>query len=360
MASDSYADEQKKNELVHLRALKEQLPPFLNQFFIGIGETTSIKTRIGYAYDLKIFFNYLCENHEDFIGLDFDKITADLLELVSPTDIEGFLDYVTDYVPFVDEGAEDVENRPSTLENSASGKSRKLAAIRTMYKYFLRKMIIKTDPAALVATPKIHEKAIIRLEANEVADLLDEVEKGENLTDRQKKFHEKTKIRDLAIITTLVGTGIRVSECVGLNIDDISFDSYSFVVTRKGGNQAEIYFGDEVADALDDYITYRKANPPANPEDKALFLSNRGTRISVRQVELMVKKYSQAVIKLKKITPHKLRSTFGTNLYLETGDIYLVADVLGHADVNTTRKHYADTEEHLKRRAAKRISLRKD
>lgn len=229
-----------------------------------------------------------------------------------------------------------------------------------MYKYYLRKGYITSDPASLVETPKIHDKNIIRLEANEVANLLDEVETGDNLTKRQQKFHEKTKIRDLAIISTLVGTGIRVSECVGLNIDDIDFESYSFVITRKGGKQAQIYFGDEVADALADYIRYRKDHPPADENDKALFLSNRGKRISVRQVELMVKKYSQTVVKLKKITPHKLRSTFGTNLYLETGDIYLVADVLGHADVNTTRKHYTDTEIELKRKAARKIHLRKD
>ena len=161
-----------------------------------------------------------------------------------------------------------------------------------MYKYYLRKGLITKDPAALVEAPKIHDKNIIRLEANEVANLLDEVENGDNLTDRQQKFHEKTKIRDLAIISTLVGTGIRVSECVGLNVDDIDFDSYSFMITRKGGKQAQIYFGDEVAEALADYIGYRKEHPPADENDKALFLSNRGKRISVRQVELMVKKYA--------------------------------------------------------------------
>ena len=157
-----------------------------------------------------------------------------------------------------------------------------------------------------------------------------------------------------------MGTGIRVSECVGLNVDDISFETYSFVITSQGGKQAEIYFGDEVADALYDYIMYRRDHPPADENDKALFLSNRGKRISVRQVELMVKKYAQTAVKLKKITPHKLRSTFGTNLYLETGDIYLVADVLGHEVVNTTRKHYTATEVELKRKAARKINLRKD
>ena len=279
------------------------------------------------------------------------------LEFVTSVDIEEFLDYFSIYSPYSDE---DGLRQDTMILNSESAKARKLAAVRSMYKYYLRKGYISSDPAALVDTPKIHDKNIIRLEANEVANLLDEVENGENLTERQQKFHEKTKIRDLAIISTLVGTGIRVSECVGLNTDDINFDNFSFVITRKGGKQAEIYFGDEVAEALSDYLDYRKSHPPADENDKALFLSSRGRRISVRQVELMVKKYAQTSVKTKKITPHKLRSTFGTNLYLETGDIYLVADVLGHADVNTTRKHYTATEIELKRKAARKISLRKD
>jgi integrase/recombinase XerC len=354
----SYADEERIKNTVHLKGLLEQLPSFCYTYFRGIAQTTSVKTRMGYAYDLKIFFGFLCECHPHFKGTKFEDIRPEDLEYVRPMDIEEFLDYVSIYSPYDDESGKTDEN--TTILNSESAKSRKLAAVRGMYKYYLRKGYINSDPASLVETPKIHDKTIIRLESNEVADLLDEVETGENLTKRQQKFHEKTKVRDLAIISTLVGTGIRVSECVGLNIDDIDFESYSFIVTRKGGKQAQIYFGDEVAEALADYMRYRKDHPPADENDKALFLSSHGKRISVRQVQLMVKKYSQGVIKLKKITPHKLRSTFGTNLYLETEDIYLVADVLGHADVNTTRKHYTDSEIYLKRKAARKIHLRKD
>ena len=83
-------------------------------------------------------------------------------------------------------------------------------------------------------------------------------------------------------------------------------------------------------------------------------------RISVRSVQILVKKYSQLVTNLKNITPHKLRSTYGTNLYNESGDIYLVADVLGHKDVNTTKKHYASLEDQRRREAVKYVHLRKD
>ena len=92
--------------------------------------------------------------------------------------------------------------------------------------------------------------------------------------------------------------------------------------------------------------------------ENALFLSMQNRRITVRAVENLVKKYASNVTSLKKITPHKLRSTYGTALYQETGDIYLVADVLGHKDVNTTRKHYAAIEDSNRRKAAKAVQLR--
>lgn len=357
MSKETYRDEKKIKDTAHLKGLLEQLPPFLFVYFRGISQNTSVKTRIGYAYDLKTFFNYLCSSNSNFIDMKFEDIKEKHLELITPQDIEAFLDYVSMYTPF---SSDPNETKPSVFLNSENAKSRKLAAIRSMYKYYLKKQYIKIDPASLVDTPKIHDKNIIRLEANEVADLLDEVESGENLTKRQKCFHEKNKLRDLAIVTTLVGTGIRVSECIGLNVDDIDFESFCFSIIRKGGKEAVIYFGDEVADALWEYMQYRKEHPPVDENDKALFLSNRGKRIDVRTVQKLVKKYSQVSIKMKKITPHKLRSTFGTNLYLETGDIYLVADVLGHADVNTTKKHYTATEIELKRKAARKINLRKD
>jgi site-specific recombinase XerD len=94
--------------------------------------------------------------------------------------------------------------------------------------------------------------------------------------------------------------------------------------------------------------------------ENALFLSMQKKRIAVRSVENLVKKYSRLVTPLKKITPHKLRSTYGTSLYKETGDIYLVADVLGHSDVNTTKKHYAALEDERRRSARNKVKLREE
>ena len=184
------------------------------------------------------------------------------------------------------------------------------------------------------------------------------MEDGTKLTKKELEYHKKTKVRDVALLTLLLGTGIRVSECVGLDISDINFDVNGIKIRRKGGYEAVIYFGQEVETALLDYLEERKRIIPADGHENALFLSLQNRRIAVRSVENLVKKYASRVTTLKKITPHKLRSTYGTSLYQETGDIYLVADVLGHKDVNTTRKHYAAQEDARRRQAANAVHLR--
>ena len=134
-----------------------------------------------------------------------------------------------------------------------------------------------------------------------------------------------------------------------------------------------LYFSDEVAAAIADYLEQKEAmireyyekeskktvNPLKKYDENALFLSSNGRRISVRAVECLVEKYAKIVTPLKKISPHKLRSTFGTNLYDETRDIYVVADVLGHRDVNTTKRHYANISDKIRREASTKVQLRK-
>ena len=235
-----------------------------------------------------------------------------------------------------------------------------MSALRSFYGYFFKRQIISKNPTLLVDMPKLHDKAIIRLDTDEVAMLLDYVDHGgDNLTGQRKAYYEKTKNRDLAILTLLLGTGIRVSECVGLDIQDVDFKNNGIKVTRKGGNEMVVYFGEEVENALKTYLyTTRKNTVPLPGHENALFLSTQKKRMGIQAVENMVKKYAREVTPNKKITPHKLRSTYGTALYKETGDIYLVADVLGHKDVNTTKKHYAAIDENRRRQAAGAVKLR--
>lgn len=335
-----------ENEL-KLREHLKALPHFCRDFFIGIEPTTSSRTRIAYAYDLGIFFEYMHENNPVCKKIDITEFPVTLLDEIKSQDIEEYLNWLKYYVK------DDMEHT-----NNERGISRKLASLRSFYNFFFRTERIKSNPAELVKMPKLHEKAIVRLDVDEVAILLDEVESGENLTTQQKAYHAQTKKRDLALLTLLLGTGIRVSECVGLDLTDIDFKNNGLKVHRKGGYEAIVYFGDEVAEALMDYMNEREKVIPVEGSANALFLSMQKKRISVRSVENLVKKYSQLVTTLKNITPHKLRSTYGTTLYQETGDIYLVADVLGHKDVNTTRKHYAAQADERRRQAAKVVRLR--
>ncbi len=337
-----------KNEL-HLRELMAELPRFCRQFFIGIESTTASRTRIAYAYDLGIFFTYLHDTNPVYAKLEIQDFPLEMLDEITPMDIEEYLMYLKYYVK------DGIEH-----SNDESSLKRKLSSLKSFYNYFYRNQLIQQNPASIVKIPKLHEKNIVRLDVDEVAILLDEVESGEKLTKRQQAFHEKTKVRDLAILTLMLGTGIRVSECVGLDIDDVDFKNNGIKIHRKGDQEVVVYFGDEVRDALMDYMKEREHTIACEGHTNALFLSLQNKRLSVRSVENLVKKYAKLVTNLKNITPHKLRSTYGTNLYRETGDIYLVADVLGHKDVNTTKKHYAALEDERRRKAAKYVHLRKD
>ena len=348
----TYTDAQQKILILRLREILSILPPYLFDFFRGIEHTTSITTRLGYTYDLKIFFDYLYSQTTYFDAYtNLSEITLDDLERLSPRDIEKYLEYLSYYEK------QTSDKTMMSYQNGPKGKARKLAALKTFYHYFYKQERITHNPTALVDMPKITEKAIIKLEIEEIANLLDTVESGTKLTPHQKRYHNYTKLRDLALISLLLGTGIRVSECVGLNIEDVDFNYNGIKITRKGGNETIIYFGDEVEQALQAYLSERLEKHPLT-SDNPLFLSLQNKRLGVRSIQLLVKKYSQLITQLKVITPHKLRSTYGTQLYQETGDIYLVADILGHKDVNTTKKHYAQMDDTRRRMAAKIIKLR--
>lgn len=329
-------------------AIVETLPYYVQDFFVGVELRTSPLTRLNYAYDLRVFFNFLCK--KIFRNLKIDEIEFEHLAKIDSTDIEYFLSYLSHY-----------EINGKMEKCTESGKARKLSTLRAFYKYFFNRNRLPANTPAKVSMPKIHEKEIVRLDSNdkvdEIGDMLYVVESGTGLTKKQLSFHNETKLRDTAIVTLFLGTGVRISELVGLNIEDIDLKTNKFLVTRKGGNQSVLYFNDQVAEALLDYLMQRNSDKLVPEGERALFLSLQKRRISTRTVQNLVKKYAQIASPLKKITPHKLRSTFGTNLYRQTGDIYVVASCLGHKDVNTTKKHYAAITEDIKKNAAINLSI---
>ncbi len=349
MDNKNYHDEQIKKNILRLREYCNALPDFCNDYFLGTRQVISSRTHLAYAYDLKVFFEFIHNTKRNYKDIEITDFPLSILDEITRRDIIQFLEYVSLY-----------EKDGKERMNDEKSRARKLSTLKSFYRYFYTNEIIKTNPAALVPMPKIHEKEIIRLDVNEVVELLDLVERGDKLTTGEKRYFNKNSVRDFTILTVMLGTGIRVSECVGLNLQDLDIEENRFKVRRKGGNESIIYYGEEVAAALERYLSIREHEIPLEGHENALFLSIQMKRMSVRAMENMVTKYTEKLNCLKRITPHKLRSTFGTNLYRETNDIYMVADFLGHKDVNTTRKHYASISDDKRRNAIRSFKLREE
>ncbi|MCL2756248.1 MAG: tyrosine-type recombinase/integrase [Firmicutes bacterium] len=312
----NYFKERENRTLVLLEIQKQELPPFSHRFFTGIAQRTSSLTRLNYSYDLGIFFNYLVTQTEEF-GEKIENLTEHDLERIEVWHVEMYMEWLGS-------------------NNGDKAKMRKLATLRSFFAYCFKVGLISKNILPNIDMPKLQEKPIARLERDEIREMFNRIE----------------NMRDRTILLMFLMTGIRVSELVGLDVCDIDLKNTSFRVTRKGGKQEILYMPRELVNQIEAYLDAYNLD-----ETSPLFPSNRSRRICVRSVQNLVKKYTSLVTPLKNISPHKLRSTFGTNLYRETGDIYVVASVLGHKDVNTTKKHYASMSEDIKRAAADKVKL---
>ena len=319
MVQVKYVEERNQKTFALLASAKRRLPAFCAAFFTGIADTTAPLTRLNYAYDLGVFFDYLRND-----GFKIETVTD--LENITISDIEAFAEHIG-------------------TTNGERGKMRKLSALRTFFAYYFKKGEITRNVLPNVDLPKQHNKNIIRLDDDERAKIINVAAVGTGLTPGQMRFHTHVGARDALILKFFLSTGMRISELVGLNVGDIDLKSGTFRITRKGGNETIMFLTHEMHDELEKYL----ASSPAL--DRPLFLNIQGARLGTRAIQNLVKKYAANAAPLKKISPHKLRSTFGTNLYKATHDIYAVAGVLGHQNVNTTKKHYAEMTEDMKRHA---------
>lgn len=344
MSKDSeYYKDKYRGQKIKLRELLSGLPQPAVDFIYDHELTSQPGTLVAYAYDLQVFFRFLRDNNPYFAKKDIIKITTDDLARLSSEDIVEYQRYL------------ELNDHGEKHENGKKAIARKMSPLRGMFAYMLEHEYIEKNPMLLVKLPKLKkDKNIVRMDKFEVRSVLQAVEYGDRqMSKRQLSYCAKTRQRDLAILTLMLNTGIRVSECAGLDVTDIDYNVNSLTIVRKGGTQDIIYFGDEVRNAIDDYVKGERASMvPEAGHEKALFLSIQNKRISIDAIEQLVKKYAKMVIPNKHITPHKLRSTYGTALYRETGDIRLVADVLGHENVNTTIDYYAAIDDEHKQEAA--------
>lgn len=319
MANYKNLTDKKNREL--LSSLMEYLPDFCEEYFIGreIGlSTNSMKT---YAYKYVYFFRYLLENHRKFNGMKVKDIVVEDLDKISTFDIEKFLYWLKE---------KNNTNKNSTL-------SAYIASLSSLWNYFYRREQVRRNPLVIVERERPKRKKVIYLQKEEKERLLNCVEYGENLSNRQQKFHNKNKERDYAIVLLFLCSGARISELVGLNVGNVNFIRHYISVIRKGGDYDEIYISDDAEEGIQNYLLIRERYHPADKED-ALFLQKYGERMSVRSVEKMVKKYVSAALpdKIDQITPHKLRSTHAMDILSSTDNIRLAQERLGHESIQTT------------------------
>ncbi|MBP3637242.1 MAG: tyrosine-type recombinase/integrase [Clostridia bacterium] len=355
MSESAYREQIDAKRILQIRSITRELPQACSDFLRGIAVTTGTFTRLAYAIDLRTFFHFLQTERVAFSDKNLTLWSDEDLSRVSQSDLTAYIEYLTYYFKSDDESS---DQPVKALVNHDLAIKRKLCSIRSFYDFLFKNHRVPSNVTLLVPLPKIHEKPILRLNRDEMIKMLNQAETGEGMTDGQKRYQKLTAKRDYAMLSLFLGTGIRVSECVGINLSDVNLEENAFLVTRKGGNQVVLYFPAEVATTLAEYMEERKKIDTLPGHEDALFLSLQKRRITQRAVQNLVKKYAMVAAPLKpKISPHKLRSTFATNLYNATGDIYLVADVLGHSSVDTTRKHYADMTDARRRMAAEYVKL---
>ena len=351
---NAYRDEVDAKRILQIRAISRNLPQACGDFLRAIAVTTGTFTRLAYAIDLNTFFQFLHQERLSFSQKDPVLLNDQDLNQLTQSDLTAYTEYLTYYLKADEEHPDD----DRVFVNHDLAIKRKLCSIRSFYDFLFKNHRIDSNVTELVPLPKIHEKPILRLSRTEMEKMLMTAQSGDEMSKGQQKYQKITAKRDYAMLSLFLGTGIRVSECVGLNVSDVDMENNAFLVTRKGGNQVILYFPPEVADALAEYLEERETIEPVSGHEDALFLSLQRKRMTQRAVQNLVKKYAAIAAPLKpRISPHKLRSTYATNLYHETGDIYLVADVLGHTSVDTTRKHYADMTDARRRMASEHVHL---
>ncbi|WP_058485467.1 tyrosine-type recombinase/integrase [Defluviitalea phaphyphila] len=326
----------------NIRAKLKTFPNFVGEFIDSIELEKSLQTINAYLLDLTIFFRFLKELPE-FKNIEIKNISPKDLKNITEKEIRDYLKYLDYYTVQVISKKGKIINK--TVSNTRISKNRKLASLRTFYKYLSKEYPYIKDVAANVNL-KVNKKKEIKnkLTGEEIQKFLDTIRKDIGIENqRSMKFHERVKFRDYIIVLILGFTGIRISELVQLDIEDVSMEEQKIKVIRKGGDEHLVDLPDLVCKDIKNYIEYRKAM--ADVKERALFISLHKKRISPRTVQIMLKKYQYRSNLNINISPHTFRRSFGMAFYNSTGDIEMTREALGHASVETTRKFYAEPAE---------------
>ncbi len=268
--------------------------------------------------------------------------------------VDGYLHDVGEFYDFLRAGgredgpvaAEDVRMFVASLyqTNSSATVGRKLSALRSFFRFLCRRGVLAADPLAGIANPKKGAHMPVFLTVDEVFSLIEEPGPGDRFA-----------ARDTAILELIYSTGMRVSELVSRDINDLDFDTGMVRVTGKGKKERIVPFGSAAAEALQHYFPSRAshlavlAGKGKKVDREALFLNRSGTRLTSRSVERLVRTYALRAGISAEVTPHALRHSFATHLLEMGADLRLVQELLGHVSLSTTQKYTHLNMDHLTR-----------
>ncbi len=310
----------------------KELPDCCQSFLLETGTETAKSTRLAYARELDYFFDYMIYSSPVFCDITKTDITREMVAKISSQDISRYLTYCKDQ---------------GMKERTVA---RKRAALSSFFAYLTANRIIEFNPVNAAVRVKIHQSdEVLHLDIEEQIVLLDAVSSGEMLSGRRQKYHERYKSRDYSLILLLLDTGMRVSELQGAGLGDLDIDKCLIMVTRKGGDRQTLYFSNETAEALSEYLCERNSKGPTSVTDP-LFTSLKGERLTIRAIENIVKKYSVTAIPGKgaNLSPHKMRSSFAMGYYEAERDILALQRKLGHKSLAATNIYAKATDKKMK------------
>jgi len=341
---------EKENDIyMECEAIQKELPSFMRSYFTYLKGNVLPMTRLAYLHDIRFFTNYLI-NETDLTGAKTSRdITSDEFNNITAADINLFIDYCRKYM--VDDG-----ETVTVFENNNRSLARKKSSVSVMFKQLYRAGIIDkniTDGFDPIRVGKPGEREIKALQDDEVMIMLDAVTNGTGLTNHERVYWEKTKMRDKAILVMFVTYGLRLSELQQLNLSSFNFSRGEFKIYRKRGKESIMPLNRSVQIVLDDYINGERNTVIAenSAAEDALFLSLQGRRITERAIRELVKKYTSIALNTSRrsgYSPHKLRATAATSLIGRGNSIYDVAALLDHEQVTTTQL-YARHKMNVKR-----------
>lgn len=329
--------------------LESQLPKYLRGFFAYLKGNVLPRTREAYLHDIRFFFQYLIEETDLTDAEETSKVKLDELQEVQAVDVNMFIDYCRKYKVETDKNVYIYENTNKTL-------ARKKSSISVLFKYLYRDGLVEkniTDGFDPIRVPRPGEKEIKALQDDEVMIMLDAVSSGQGLTNHERSYWEKTKLRDKAILILFLTYGLRLSELQQLNVSSFNFKRGEFKIYRKRGKESLMPLNKSATAVIYDYIdNERLSDEHLEDEHKdALFLSLQGKRMTERQIRELVKKYTSIALKTTRkagYSPHKLRATAATSLIGRGNSIFDVAALLDHEQVTTTQL-YARQKQGVKR-----------